>query len=82
MRKVTRGIIAAAVALALAGAPVLPSCILPGISVAVSAETANSGSCGENASWELDSDGTLTISGTGAVTSAAWDSYKKQYKVR
>lgn len=29
------------------------------------AETVNSGNCGDNVTWELDSDGTLTISGQG-----------------
>jgi len=32
------------------------------------AEIVNSGQCGENAEWTLDSEGTLTISGSGAVT--------------
>ena len=32
---------------------------------ALAAETVDSGKCGENASWTLDSDGVLTISGTG-----------------
>lgn len=36
-----------------------------------------SGECGENAVWVLDSDGTLTISGTGSIGSAGKD-YKDQ----
>ena len=28
----------------------------------------DSGSCGENVTWTLTADGTLTISGTGAMT--------------
>ena len=32
------------------------------------AESANSGTCGENLTWVLDDDGTLTISGTGDMT--------------
>ena len=35
--------------------------------VTASAETANSGKCGENVSWSLDSKGVLTISGTGEM---------------
>ena len=31
-----------------------------------------SGTCGENLTWELDEDGTLTISGTGAMTEYEW----------
>ena len=31
-----------------------------------------SGTCGEDVTWELDEDGTLTISGTGEMTSAPW----------
>ena len=38
--------------------------------------TAASGTCGENLTWSLDDDGTLTISGAGemaaAISSAAW----------
>ena len=34
---------------------------------ALAAETVSSGSCGSNLTWELDSDGTLTISGTGEI---------------
>lgn len=34
---------------------------------ALAAETVSSGSCGSNITWELDSDGTLTISGTGEM---------------
>ena len=38
-----------------------------------------SGSCGENVTWELDEDGTLTISGTGAMEDAEngrWQIYE------
>ena len=31
------------------------------------AETVGSGACGENLSWELDSEGTLTIRGSGKM---------------
>ena len=41
----------------------------------------SSGTCGSDAVWVLDEDtGTLTISGTGAVTSAPWRTLKGQIK--
>ena len=41
--------------------------------LAITAKAAN-GTCGENADWELDEEtGTLTISGSGKVTSRPWD---------
>lgn len=43
--------------------------------VSVFAATEASGTCGEGVTWNL-SDGTLTIAGTGAVTSAPWSAYK------
>ena len=40
------------------------------LSVAASAATITaSGSCGENVTWTLDSDGVLTVSGTGDIVS-------------
>ena len=45
---------------------------------ALAAETVSSGSCGSNLTWELDSDGTLTISGTGEM----WDYYIKPWGYR
>ncbi len=42
--------------------------LLGGTSFSASADTAESGSCGENATWALDTNGKLTISGTGAMT--------------
>ena len=40
-----------------------------------------SGTCGENLTWILDENGTLTISGTGAMTSPVWwNSYKDSIK--
>ncbi len=37
-----------------------------------------SGTCGDNVSWSLDDAGTLTISGTGEMSSAPWEAYKEQ----
>lgn len=40
---------------------------------------ATSGSCGDNLTWEFNpSTGALTISGTGAMTSAPWETYYKE----
>ena len=47
---------------------------------------AYSGTCGENVTWTLDDEGTLTISGTGAMSdyaedsAAPWDSHRSQIK--
>ena len=37
------------------------------------AETANSGTCGDNVTWRLPDDGVLTISGTGDMADFEWD---------
>ena len=44
--------------------------LLPG--GAQAADTVDSGTCGDNLTWTLDSDGVLTISGTGAMTDTPW----------
>ena len=41
--------------------------LIAALAVTVSAETVNSGTCGDNLTWTLDDAGTLTISGTGAM---------------
>ena len=51
--------------LALALCLVLCAGLLPG--TARAAEIVDSGTCGENLTWVLDSEGTLTISGTGEM---------------
>ena len=43
--------------------------VLTLLPVTASAATVDSGQCGNNATWTLDDEGTLTISGTGAM----WD---------
>jgi len=43
-----------------------------GASVASAAEIVDQGNCGKNATWQLDTDGVLTISGTGDMTD--WNS--------
>ena len=42
--------------------------------VSAFADTAKSGTCGDNLTWTLDSEGTLTISGRGAMTDYSNDS--------
>ena len=39
------------------------------------ADTVKSGKCGDNLTWTLDSEGTLTISGEGAMKDFTCDSY-------
>ena len=41
-----------------------------------------SGSCGDNITWSLNSNGMLTITGSGAMggTTCAWTDYKEQVK--
>ena len=42
---------------------------------ASTAETVDSGTCGNNVTWNLDSSGTLTISGTGVILNHPWTKY-------
>ena len=44
------------------------------IITASAAGNVDSGTCGKQAKWTLDSDGTLTISGSGAIYDYEWDS--------
>lgn len=53
--------------------------LLPTMTVFAS-EVVDSGACGENLTWSLDSDGTLTVSGTGDMTSAPWSSHQGDIK--
>ena len=43
-------------------------------------EIIGSGKCGDDLTWKLTEDGTLTISGTGKMTSAPWDAYRDKIK--
>ena len=45
-------------------------------SLSVAADTTVSGTCGDNATWMITSDGKLVISGSGSVTDDAWYSYR------
>ncbi len=40
---------------------------------AIAVSAAESGECGEGVSWSLDGEGLLTVSGSGKITSAPWD---------
>ena len=40
---------------------------ISGVTAFAENEAPTSGTCGENVTWELDEDGTLTISGNGAM---------------
>ena len=49
---------------------------------AAETEVVASGSCGENVTWTLTADGTMTISGTGAMTDYTYDSRSPWYSCR
>ena len=49
---------------------------------AFAADVVASGTCGEKLTWTLDSEGTLTISGTGAMTDYSYDSKAPWYSSR
>ncbi len=61
--------------------------LVPGFTLTASAaETDATGTCGTNVNWVLDSDGVLTISGTGDMTDyyndadAPWNTYRNNIK--
>lgn len=61
-------------------------CLTAGMMPVVSAETIASGTCGENVTWVLTDDGTLTISGEGAMADYAgvrrdWPPYNDYYNL-
>ena len=47
---------------------------------AFAANVVQSGTCGDNLTWTLDDAGVLTITGTGEMTGAPWESYKDSIK--
>lgn len=60
------------------------ACILMLPTHAHAAEIVSSGTCGDNLTWTFDSDGTLTISGTGEMgsyTSSSMPWYKHIYDI-
>jgi hypothetical protein len=63
----------AALAIVFTGAGAVPAGTFEGFSLTASAADApTSGTCGENLTWTLDSEGTLTISGTGNFENYQW----------
>ena len=59
--------------------------IANGIDFGITANAASSGTCGDNVTWTLDDEGTLTISGTGKMydyelMEAPWYSYQSSIK--
>ena len=68
----------------LAAVMVLTMLPLGLVDTAWAATVVDSGSCGDNTTWKLTSDGTLSISGTGHVSgsghSAPWESRKNEIK--
>ena len=61
-----RNLIAALTAVCLLAAPVMPA--VPEMMTVLTVHAEESGTCGENLTWTLDADGTLTVSGTGEMT--------------
>ena len=65
--------------------------IEPALDPAAEGDAPTSGSCGENLTWSLDADGTLTVSGTGPMMDYEWDYdketetspwYPRRYEIR
>ncbi len=61
----------------LAAVMVLSAVPLGLVDTAYAAETVRSGACGDNVTWKLTSDGTLTISGKGATYDFADENYNR-----
>ena len=76
MKKLMKRVLAVALAAIMTGGTAAVSSQTAGMllpAVAHAEQVATSGSCGDNATWSYDSTSdTLTISGTGTVTSAPW----------
>ncbi len=77
-RKIIAGIMAVCL---MGGIGVIPESIAPAVSITANAEEASkSGTCGDNLTWVLDDEGTLTISGTGDMESTPWRSVSTSIK--
>lgn len=59
----------------------LCSLFLLSVSITANADTeaVASGTCGDNLTWVLTNDGTLTITGTGAMENYNWDNFCAQW---
>ena len=76
IKKIAAGVIAVTmvgVAFALPTGSNNKAPLLGGTEIGASAEETESGSCGENTTWTLDSNGKLTISGKGDMTDFTFD---------
>jgi len=63
----------------------LTLCMCMSLFATVPVSAATSGTCGANLTWTLDDDGTLTISGTGAMTNYSYSSvpwYSSENKIK
>ena len=89
-RKILTAGCVAALLMALSGIPVLAADVQEQIELAESPQQAAasgikaSGTCGENAKWELSEDGKLTISGQGVMKfesgNVTWNEYKEEIR--
>ena len=70
-----RRLTAVLTALCMLAAPVMPW--VPDVMTALTVHAEESGTCGENLTWTLDDEGTLTISGTGEIRDYSWRPVKK-----
>ena len=63
----------------------IPVSIIPAVSMTANAETIKSGDCGDNVTYTLDDEGTLTISGTGDMKDFWWNDgtpwYSERYEI-
>ena len=71
-KKITAGIMTLCL---MGGVTAVPESIAPIVSIMASAEIVDSGTCGKNLTWVFDSEGTLTIGGTGDM-----DNYGYSYR--
>ena len=80
MRKLLKNMLAAftSAAIMLGSAAYLPEELFSAFTVMASAET-TSGTCGENLTWTLDDEGTLTISGNGKMTDYVLNAKKQPW---
>ncbi len=77
LRKILAAVMACSI---VCGAPAAMGAYKPSYELtANAADVLYSGKCGDKASWTLDSEGTLTISGTGDINEESfWNSYKNE----
>ena len=83
-KRTAAGIFAAAILYSVLPANTPVRDLFSGIELTANAETNHSGECGTNVTWTLDEEGTLTVSGTGAMAnySGTPDHYSPWYDSR